>query len=159
MGGFAMVGPIRSPKDFWAGLLYVFFGGAAVIIARDYGWGSASRMGAGYFPTVLGYLLLLFGTVSIVRAFISKGEQIGAIAWKGLAFVTAGTVAFGLLLRPAGLVIALVALILVSAAGSAKFRLEWLGAALLALLVTFCGLVFVKGLGLPVQLLGTWFGN
>ena len=35
---------IRSPKDFWAGLLYAGFGGTAVAIASDYGMGSSSRM-------------------------------------------------------------------------------------------------------------------
>lgn len=150
--------PIRSPKEFWAGLLYAGFGGAAILIARDYGWGSSSRMGPGYFPTVLGTLLLLIGVASLVRSFIARGEPIGAIAWKGIGFVTAGTVLFGALLRPAGLVPALFVLILVSAAASVRFRLDWKAVALMFSLVAFCALVFVKGLGLPVPLLGTWFG-
>ncbi len=44
---------IRSPKDFWTGVIYVGFGAAAWWIARDYSFGTASRMGPGYFPTVL----------------------------------------------------------------------------------------------------------
>jgi len=154
-----MATPIRNPKDFGAGLLYAALGGAAIVIARDYGWGSSSRMGPGYFPTVLGALLLLIGVASLVRAFLVEGEPIGAIAWKGLVLVTAGTVLFGVLLRPAGLVPALLALILVSASASARFRLDWRALALMAVLIAFCALVFVKGLGLPVQLLGTWFGG
>jgi hypothetical protein len=149
--------PIRSPKDFWAGLLYGGFGSAAIVLARDYGWGSSSRMGPGYFPTVLGFLLLLIGVVSFVRSFIVQGEPIGGIAWKGLVLVTTGTLLFGFLLRPAGLVPALLALILASAAASVKFRFDWKAVGLMLLLVAFCALVFVKGLGLPVQLLGTWF--
>ncbi len=84
---------------------------------------------------------------------------IGAIAWKGAALVTAGTVLFGLLLRPAGLVPALVALILVSASASARFRLEWRASVLMLALIAFCALVFVKGLGLPLPLLGPWFAG
>ena len=65
---------IRSPKDFWAGLLYAGFGAAAVLIARDYGMGSSSRMGPAYFPTVLGSLLLLIGVASLVRSFFVRGR-------------------------------------------------------------------------------------
>lgn len=150
---------IRSPKDFWAGLLYAGFGAAAVLIARDYGMGSSSRMGPAYFPTALGSLLLLIGVASLVRSFVARGEPIGAIAWKGMFLVTLATVLFGVLLRPAGLVIALAALILVSAAASIKFRFDWKALAMMGGLIVFCGLVFVKGLGLPVSLLGTWFAG
>jgi len=147
---------IRSPKDFGAGLLYGGFGLTAILMARDFGIGSASRMGPGYFPTALGALLLLIGIASLVRSFFRDGKPIGAVAWKGAALVTAGTVLFGLLLRPAGLVPALVALILVGASASARFRLEWRASLLMLALIAFCALVFVKGLGLPLSLLGPW---
>lgn len=150
---------IRSPKDFGAGALYMALGIAAVAIAREYGIGSTSRMGAGYFPTVLGTLLAVVGGASVVRSFLVDGEPIGAIAWKGLSLVTGATVLFGLLLRPAGLVPALVALMLVSAAASHRFRFDPRALALMAALVAFCALVFVKGLGLPLPLLGPWFGG
>ena len=149
---------IRSPKNFWAGLLYSAVGAAAVIIARDYSWGRGGRMGPAYFPTLLGALLLLVGIASLIRSFAVRGEPVGPIAWKGAALVTGATVLFGVLLRPAGLVPALVALILGSAAASTKFKFEWRSLALMAALIAFCALVFVKGLGLPVPLLGPWFG-
>jgi len=148
---------IRSPKDFWAGVLYASFGGIAVVVARDYGMGSGARMGPAYFPTVLGSLLLMIGVASIVRSLFKDGEPLGAIAWQPLLLVTAATVSFGLLLRAAGLVPAIVVLVLVSAAASVKFRLEWRALGLMALLVAFCALVFVEGLGLNVPLLGAWF--
>ncbi len=151
-----MTASIRSPKDFWAGLLYAGFGAAAVLIAREYGMGSSSKMGPAYFPTVLGSLLLLIGLASLIRSFFAKGEPIGAIAWKGMALVTLATVLFGALLRPAGLVAALATLILVSAAASVKFRIDWRALTLMVGLIVFCALVFVKALGLPVSLLGTW---
>ena len=149
---------IRAPKDFWAGLLYGGIGAAAVIIAREYSWGRGGRMGPAYFPTILGTLLLLVGIASLVRSFVVRGEPIGAIAWKGAAFVTGATVLFGFLLRPAGLVPALLALILGSAAASSKFKLDWRATALMVALIAFCALVFVKGLGLPLPLIGPWFG-
>ena len=147
---------IRSQQDFGAGLLYAAFGLAAILMAWDYGMGTASRMGPGYFPTALGALLLLIGIASVVRSFFRDGKPIGAVAWKGAALVTAGTVLFGLLLRPAGLVPALVALILVGASASSRFKFEWRAGALMLALIAFCALVFVKGLGLPIPLLGHW---
>ena len=58
-----MAGVIRSPRDFWAGVLYAGFGAAAVLMARDFGMGSGARMGPAYFPTVLGSLLFVVGAV------------------------------------------------------------------------------------------------
>jgi len=150
--------PIRNPKDFWAGLIYLAVGLTAIVLARDFGMGTATKMGPGYFPIVLGGVLVLIGVVSVARSFVRKGEPIGAFALKGMLLVCVGTVLFGALLRGAGLVIALIALVIVSAYGSTKFRF---GTALMlaAGLTVACVLVFVKGLGIPMSLLGTWFGG
>jgi hypothetical protein len=153
-----MASMIKNPKDFGTGLMYVAFGAAGVFIARDYGMGTASRMGPGYFPVVLSGLLLVFGAIALIRSFIRPGEPIGAFAWKATLFICGATALFGILLRPAGLIVALVALILVSAAGSAKFKFEWRAALALIVLIAFCALVFVKGLGVPMPLVGYWFG-
>jgi hypothetical protein len=149
---------IRNPKDFGAGVLYIVFGAVGFFVARDYGMGQASKMGAGYFPTVLSVLLTAFGLAAVIRSFISKGEPLGKFAWKAAALVTASVVLFGVLLIPAGLIIALVALCLVSASASHYFKFEWKATGLLLILVIFCALVFAKGLGVPMPLLGTWFG-
>jgi hypothetical protein len=154
------VSAIKNEKDLGAGLLYLAFGAVGFYIARDYGMGQASRMGPGYFPTVLSALLMLFGAAAIVRSFLSRSpEEIGGFAWKAAAFVCGSTVIFGLLLIPAGLIAALVALCLVSAAASQFFKFEWKAAGALVVLVVFCALVFAKGLGVPMPLLGTWFGG
>jgi len=73
--------------------------------------------------------------------------------------VVGSTAAFGLLLIPAGLIVALLALILISAAASHYFKFDWKALGALVILVVFCSLVFVKGLGVPMPLLGTWFGG
>ena len=64
--------------------------------------------------------------------------------------------AFGILLPTAGLVIAMLVMVLMSAAASEKFRFEWAATAGLVVLVVFCSLVFVKGLGVPMPLVGFW---
>jgi putative tricarboxylic transport membrane protein len=149
---------IRSTKDFWTGLIYIFFGASAVLIALDYGRGTALRMGPGYFPTILGALLALIGIVSLVRSFIEPGSPIGGFAFKGLMLVVGSTLVFGLIVRGAGLAIALPALVIMSAYASVRFR--WgPSLALAAGLTLFCVLVFLKGLGVPLPILGSWFGG
>lgn len=150
---------IKGPKDFWTGIIYLIFGCTALLIGRDYGMGSAMRMGPGYFPVVLAGLLVLFGLIALVRAFIRPGEAIGGFALKPTVLVLGGTLLFGFLMQRAGLIVAILALVLLAASASEKFRFEWKATAGLIALVAFCALVFVKGLGVPMPLVGTWFGN
>lgn len=150
---------IKSPKDFWTGVFYLATGAVALWIARDYPLGSAGRMGPGYFPTALSVLLMGLGVYILVKGLTRKGTPIGQFAWRGAFLVLGATLAFGYLLERAGLVIALLVFIFGSALASVKFRIER-NATLLALgLVVLCVLVFVKGLGLPMPLLGSWLGG
>jgi hypothetical protein len=149
---------IRGPKDFWSGLLYIFFGMSAVVIARDYDMGTALRMGPAYFPTILGWLLAAIGGVSVVRAFIVAGEPVGGLAIKPLAIVVGATLLFGFTVRQAGLAVALPMLVVISAAASRRFR--WAATLVLAAALTiFCVFVFRKWLGVPLPILGEWFGG
>jgi hypothetical protein len=149
---------IRSRRDFYSALIYIFFGASAVLIAREYGMGTALKMGAAYFPTVLGYLLILLGAIALVRAFIITGAPIGAFAIKGLVLVVGSVVIFGLLVRGAGMAVALPLLVILSAAASSRFR--WRPTLIMAAgLGVFCILVFLKGLGIPLPVLGPWFGG
>ena len=108
---------------------------------------------------VISGLLLLFGVITLVRSFLTDGEPVGAFAWKAIVLVVGSVIAFGLLLPTAGLIVAMTVLVLMSAAASEKFRFEWKATAGLVALVVFCSLVFVKGLGVPMPLLGSWFGQ
>lgn len=149
---------IRGPSDFWAGIIYIAFGTTALIAAQDYGMGTALRMGPGYFPTVLAGLLTLIGLISAVRGLRSEGEQVSGLSWRGILLIGGPIVLFALLIRGAGLLIALPLLIMCSAYASTHFNL--LRTVLLAAgLTAFCALVFVKGLGIPLPLIGSWFGN
>jgi hypothetical protein len=149
---------IRSTKDFWAGLIYVCFGASAIIIGRDYPMGTAFKMGPAYFPTILGGLLLVIGTISVIRSFILSGTPITAFSLKGLGWVTGSVFLFGFLVRGAGLAVALPVLIILSAYASAKFR--WRATLAMAVgLTIFCVLVFLKGLGIPLPVIGPWLGG
>jgi hypothetical protein len=150
---------IKNPKDFWTGLLYVAFGAFALWIARDYPIGSAGRMGPGYFPTALSAILMGLGTYIFVKGLTREGAPLGRFAWRAAFLVIGATGVFGFLLERAGLVVALLVLIFGSALASVKFRLEWKSAMLALGLVLFCVVVFVKGLGVSMPLLGSWLGG
>jgi hypothetical protein len=149
---------LRNPKDFWTGIIYVLSGSSAFIIARDYQMGTALKMGPGYFPTILSVLLVLVGTISLIRSFARQGSPVDRFTVKGLVVVLGATVLFGLLLRGGGLIVALPVLVVGSAAASSRFR--WRQSLLLGAGLTLaCTLIFLKGLGVPIPMVGSWFGR
>lgn len=147
-----------NSSDFWAGIIYIAFGTTALVAAHDYGMGSALRMGPGYFPTILAAMLTAIGAASAIRGLRGKGENVGGLSLRGMLFIAGPIVLFATLLRGAGLLIALPLLIIVSSYASAHFNLKRT-LLLAAGLTAFCSLVFIKGLGIPMPLLGSWFGN
>jgi putative tricarboxylic transport membrane protein len=148
---------IRNPKDFWSGVMFVAVGALAVLVARDYPMGSALRMGPAYFPTVLGVLLTLVGAAAMVRGVTRPGAALGRFAWRDLLLILSSTILFGILIRGAGLIAAVATIVLVGAYASTRFR--WGYALLLAFgMAAFCALLFIKALGLPIPMIGPWFG-
>ncbi|MGE5839876.1 MAG: tripartite tricarboxylate transporter TctB family protein [Deltaproteobacteria bacterium] len=148
----------RNAKDFWTGLIYLFVGSGALIISRDYDMGTAVKMGPAYFPTLLSVLLMVIGIISVLRSFFKSGSPIGVVAWKGLVLIVASTLLFGMIVRGAGLLLALPVLVIVSASASARF--SWKTSLAEAVGITvFCIVIFLKGLGVPLPILGSWFGN
>jgi hypothetical protein len=148
---------IRHPKDFWTGFIFLIIGMAAIIIGLDYQMGSAGRMGPAYFPSVLGGLLTLIGAIGVIRSFLRPGEAIGKFHIREILLILVAVLLFGLLMRNAGLVPAVLVLVLMSAYASPKFT--WGPSLLLAVgLAVFAVVVFVKLLGLPMPILGPWLG-
>jgi len=149
---------IRSARGFWSGLIYVLFGSTAMLVGRDYPMGTAFRMGPAFFPIVLGGLLLAIGTISLIRSFMVTGAPIGRFAIQGFMLVTGSVFLFGFLVRGLGVAFALPVLVMISAYASAKFR--WGPTIVMALGLTgFCVLVFLKGLGIPLPVVGPWLGG
>ena len=72
---------LRDNKDFLAGLLFIAIGLVAVAVARNYPFGTAMRMGSGYFPTVLGGILILLGAWVMGRG-LRSGEKVES-GWGG----------------------------------------------------------------------------
>ena len=148
---------IKSPKDFWAGLMFIAFGLFFMIVALNYRLGSAAHMGPAYFPTMLGGGLAVIGGVVFSRSFVVSGEKVAAIPLRLLFFITVAVLLFGYLLKPIGLVLALALLVVASAFAGHEFKLrEALVLALVLILLSV--LVFVKGLGQPFPLWPEFLG-
>jgi hypothetical protein len=142
---------IKSPKDFWAGLMFIGFGLLFLIVARGYRMGSATSMGPAYFPTVLGGLTALLGGVLAFRSLVAKGPRLPPFTFRPLFFVILSLLLFGYLLKPIGVFFAVALLVLLSAYAGHEFKLK--EAILLSLLmIAFSLLVFVLGLSLPFPL-------
>jgi putative tricarboxylic transport membrane protein len=138
-------------KDFWAGVMFAATGGAALFMARNYPVGTTLRMGPGYFPIVLGALLVLFGLWFIAKGLRSEERIEGGWSLRALIVLPLALVLFGVLVERAGFVPALAALIFGSAAAGPQFRLGEVALATVVL-TGLCVVVFIWGLGLPYPL-------
>ena len=146
---------IRNNRDFWAGVMLIVTGATSVIVARDYAFGTSLRMGPGYFPSVLGGLLVLFGLYLVASGLRSNEKIEGGWSLRALVVLPLSLVLFGLLMEYAGFVPALMVLIVGSAAAGSEFKL--IEALLLAAgLTVFAVGLFIYGLGLPYPLFAAW---
>lgn len=141
----------RTNKDFWAGLLLLGFGVTGFYMALDYPFGSAMRMGPGYFPRVLAGIMFAFGLFVLIRG-IRSGEKVrGVWGWKPLAFITLSLVLFGWIMDRFGMIPALIVMFFASTLGGHEFKFKEV-AILTAAMSAFAVGVFVYGLGLPYRL-------
>ena len=141
---------IRAPKDFWSGVMFCGFAAVALLAARGYSLGSAGKMGPGYFPLLLGGVLAGLGAILIARSIVITGEPVARLHLLPLTIVAAAICLFGVMIEPLGLVLALAALTLLSAAAGRPFRPLETTALTLALIVLSVG-IFVYALGLPLN--------
>ncbi|MCX5914971.1 MAG: tripartite tricarboxylate transporter TctB family protein [Deltaproteobacteria bacterium] len=139
----------RSLRDFFAGLMFVAFGGAAVWLAQAYPFGNAGRMGPAYFPTLVGSLLIILGAFVVVRGLAVHGQKPGSFHFRPLILVLAGIVLFGFTLERLGLMIAIFTLVVFSSLGGSEFRYRGV-LFLAAVLALGSFLVFIYGLGLQI---------
>lgn len=143
---------VLENKDFWAGAFLIAVGATAMFIARRYTFGSSLRMGPGYFPSILGALLILFGLYFLVVSRLRDEKIEGSWSLRALIVLPLSLVLFGVLIDRAGFIPAMLALIVCSATASTEFKL--IEVLLFAVFLTALAVaVFVWGLGLPYPLI------
>lgn len=148
----------------FSGLLFTTVGLVFCVWATTYKLGTASNMGPGYFPLMLSALLVLLGIANIVKSVVAEtANTVGAFAVRPLFFILLANVLFGILLgglsaiglRPFGLVVAIIALVIVaSVADPTSSKKQSLILAMI--LAGVSTVLFVWLLGMPLPVL-PWF--
>jgi hypothetical protein len=126
---------VRHQQDFYSGLLFLAVGTAFAWGAGQYDMGTASYMGPGYYPRLLGFLGMAVGIGVIAKSFLTKQEgdhRIGPWAWKQLSLILIANLFFGIAVGglpsfgvpPLGLVLGVYVLVLVSSLASGEFKLH-----------------------------------
>ena len=145
---------IRDQKNFWSGVMFIAFGAFFAVWAQQYDMGTAARMGPAFFPTMLGGLMFLLGVIVLIEGLAVEHAdgRIEPFNFRALGLVLGAVVAFGLLLRPAGMIVALFVLIVVSSFGGHEFKLR--DVLLLTVGLTLLVLaVFIYGLSMTIPVL------
>jgi hypothetical protein len=147
----------RNNRDFWAGVVYIALGVVGMWIARDYPFGSALRMGPGYFPTVLGGIMIAFGIMVLLMGIKNNEKMKGTWSLRALIVLPLATAVFGFVMEEWGFIPAMVLLVPMSAASGNEFK--WGEIILLTIgLTIICTGVFIYGLGLPYPLVKGFWG-
>jgi putative tricarboxylic transport membrane protein len=147
-------------KDVLSGLLFIIIALLGLWLSRDYPIGTALRMGTGYVPRLLCWILLGLGTVILVQglreAQTARALSVGdGSAWRPVVFVTASLVIFGLSIERLGLVVSILLLIAVGSVAARGLQpLETLVAALVLIALSWA--IFIVGLGLTIPVWPEW---
>jgi hypothetical protein len=143
---------IKGLKDLLVGLIYITVGSASFALAHSYSMGTSLHMGPGYFPALVGGILVALGIGSICIGLRKKEpDPIIKLKIEPLLLILAGVLTFSFLIDRAGLVVAIAAMVFF-----ACFRrllsnpLEVI--ATYVVLTIFSALVFIYGFGMSIPL-------
>jgi hypothetical protein len=142
---------IASPKDFCAGLLFIALGAAVIAVAFGYPMGTAGRMGPGYFPRVLGGILIFLGALTVGRGLTVEGPAFGGFPWRLFVFILGSVMVFALALPKLGLAATSFLLVALSGLAAPEGRI-WHVIVYAAVLALTVSCVFVYGLSLEIPL-------
>jgi hypothetical protein len=145
---------VKNPQDFWAGLLFLVVGVLGLWFGRNYVFGSATKMGPGYLPTVLSWGLVLIGGFLSLRALLESGASIDPSQVRPQLFILAAIIAFGLLIERVGLAVSIVVVTVIASLASREMR--WGETVAVAVgLAALCVGLFIYLLGQPLAIF-TW---
>jgi hypothetical protein len=141
---------VTAPTDFAAGLFFLAMAALGLWLLRDVRLGTSMRMGPGYLPTALCYLLLAVGLWMTGRGLRASGPPLERWYVRPLVFVLGAVLVFALGIEKLGLFLAIVALVLIAAPATRESRWQEVLVAALAL-AGFSTALFIYGLGLPLS--------
>src|SRR5689334_17960169 len=145
---------LLARKDVLAGLLFSAVALLGLYLSRDYPIGTALRMGTGYVPRLLCWILLGLGVVILVqglRAADRLREDDPPRLIRVALLVPASLLAFALTINRLGVVVATCALVGIAGLAGRDLRV-WEVAAVAAVLTALTIGIFIWGLGLPIPI-------
>jgi hypothetical protein len=148
-------------EDLVSAAIFIVLGVGAFVMALDYRTGTLHRMGPGIFPLIVSGLLAILGAALAVQALVAwrlrraSGADAGLIpdfaATRALILTMVSLLAFALLIRTAGMMIAITAMAFI-ATRAQPGRPILSSLILSASLAVICAVIFVYGIGIPISL-------
>jgi hypothetical protein len=149
---------LLARKDVLAGFMFVGVAALGLYLSRNYPIGTALRMGTGYVPRLLCWVLLGLGVIVLLQGLRAGAPEFGPFAefwWRPFVFVPLSILAFVYSIESLGAIIASALLIAVGAVAGRDMRLlEVLATG--AILIALCWVIFIWGLGLPISAWPEW---
>ncbi len=145
---------ITDVKAVARGVIFFALGLFVIVVGHHYPIGSPTNMGPGYFPMLVGGVLIALAGVNICLG-LGRHDTIAPapiFAVYPLVMITLGVAAFALFIERAGLVAAVAALVILVCLGGGKRRIGEL-IVILLVLEGVASALFVFGLGMPVAYL------
>jgi hypothetical protein len=150
---------VLKREDLMAGGLCVVLGGGFAIYALlSLKLGTPSRMGSGFFPVVLGGILVVLGLLIAFKpggdggaAVGGSEEQASPVPWRAIIALTIAPILFAATVRSLGLVLSTALCVAVVCFASRRMTIR-MGAGVTVGLTALCVLVFSYGLHLPLPL-------
>jgi putative tricarboxylic transport membrane protein len=147
-------------RDGLAGLMFMGLAILGLWLSRDYPVGTTLRMGTGYVPRLLCWLLLGLGALVLARGLrdtYARPVDLAAarVALRPVVVIPVALIAFALALERFGLAVSI--WLLVGLAGLARPGPQWWQVAVAAaVLIVLCWAIFIYGLGLTIPLWPEW---
>jgi hypothetical protein len=150
---------VRAPRDLGTSYVLVMIGAAGLYFGAELTMGTAGRMGPGYFPRLLSWLIIAMGMLIGLVAMSTPGPSIEAPKFRPMAFVLLSIVIFGYLMngfaigtyQVPGIGLAVTAVVIVFVAAMARREFAVRESILLGIGLSIgTVLIFVYALGQPL---------
>jgi hypothetical protein len=136
----------KAPRDLGASAVMIIIGATALYFGAELTMGTAGRMGPGYFPRLLAWLIIAIGIFVGSMSLSIEGPSIKPPQFRPMGFVMLSIVIFGYLMSYIGLAVTAVVVVVIAGFARKGFTIKEL-VVLGVILSLGTVLIFVYALG------------